>query len=379
VNQVTSDIALGNYSQASKHIADAAGSIHEKLDAMVEYISALKRSKMYDEALKYIDSINLDSVSKFVRCNLAAHRAEILLKRKQYSQAFLLASKICDELLAKFSSKEYGEACAQALFAKGSAAYKLKDARSGREAFEFLRTHFPHTAYSALSFLRESNFFRASGDMAQAIATLKLCKVAEYIPHANYEIALLKLRSTGDFREAIRLMGEIIREYPDADVAMAARVAQGDILRSIGDFDNAQLVYENAQKFPNSPRNANYLSLAVAKCLIAKKNRDSRCLDSAIDILQSLCSTSRDADFRLECVAEYCLALVLKNKYGALEKFAIEFLSALDSSEFKFSGKSRYWMAQISFILRGSFRYFQKDSAVRIGTLLSKYEGMCDD
>jgi tetratricopeptide (TPR) repeat protein len=375
VNQVISDIALGDYAMASGHIDGAACGICEKLDAIVEYVTALKREKMYDEALKYVDSIKLDGATKFAKCSLAAHRAEILLKRKQYSQAFILASKVCDDVMPKLNSKEYIGVCAQAMFTKGSAAYELGDIRAGGEAFESLRANCQNTAYFAMSFFREASFLRRSGDVPGAIAVLELCKMPEYVPHISYKIAMLKFYHDGDFKGAIGLMGEIIRDYPGTDIAVAARVAQGNILRAIGDFSSAQLVYESAQKLPNSSRNADYLSLAIAKCLIAQKNRDIRCLDRAIGVLRDLCAGEQFTDFRLECVAEYCLALKLKNKYGTLEKLAVDIQSHLDGNKFLLAEKARYWLAQIAFILRDSLNYFQADNVVRIRSLVDMCNG----
>jgi predicted negative regulator of RcsB-dependent stress response len=352
MNQVLSDIALNDFEQASIHIHTANGEIYEKLDAIVEYLSALKRRRMYSEALKFIDSMGIKDLTSLARCKFVALKAEFFLKKKQYAQALILSSKICDELLPKLSAKEYAEIHGHALFIKGCAAYKLMDFQTAGEAFNLLRSSFCDTRYSALSFFREAKFLQKSGDVAGAILALESCRDASYLPYIYYEIALLKF-DANLFVEANALLERIIYDYPGSDVAVAARVTQGDILRATGDFANAQLVYEHASKFVSNTRNTNYLSLARAKCLIAQKNYDNCNLDGAIDILENLFSSpSQSVSFRLECAAEYCLALKLQDRCKQLKHFAFDILNNIESSELQLTQKSRYWLVQILFILR---------------------------
>jgi predicted negative regulator of RcsB-dependent stress response len=352
VNQVLSDIALGDFEQASAHIRAANGEIYEKLDAIGEYLSALKRRGMCDEALKYLDSLGFESLTNLVKWKFSALRAEFLLKKKQCAQALVLSSKICDELLPKLSLKEYAEVHSHALFIKGCAAYELRDPQMAGEAFKLLRSNFRDTEYFSLSLFREAKFLQKFGDTAGAISALEACKDTNYLPYARYKIAFLKFDS-GLFAEANELLECIIRDCPDGDIAVAARVTQGDILRMIGDFENAQFMYEHASKFVSNARNANYLSLARAKCLIAQKNRDGRNLDSAIGMLENLYSASdQSASFRLECAAEYCLALKLQGRCEKLKRFAFDVLANVDGSELQLTERSRYWLAQILFILR---------------------------
>jgi predicted negative regulator of RcsB-dependent stress response len=352
INQVLSDIALNNLEQAATHIHAANGEIYEKLDAIVEYLSALKRRRMCDEALRYIDSLGIGNLTHLTRYKFATLKAEFLLKNKQYAQALMLSSKICDELLPKLNAREYAEIHGLALFIKGCAAYQLKDCQTAGEAFKLLRSNFRDARYSALSFFREAKFLQKSGDIAGAILALESCQDAAYFPYVHYRVALLKV-DAGLFAEANALLERIICDYPGSDVAVAARITQGDILRMAGDFANAQLVYEHASKFISNVRNANYLSLALAKCLIAQKNRNSHNMDSAADILENLCaSPGQSVSFRLECAAEYCLALKLQNKGKQLRHFAFDILTSVDNSELQLTKKSRYWLVQILFILR---------------------------
>jgi tetratricopeptide (TPR) repeat protein len=372
VNQVLSDVALGNYEEASAHINSASGGFHEKLDAIVEYLGALKRNKMYDEALKYIDSLKLENVPNSTKYTIAAFKAKILLKKKQCVQALVLASKICDELSSKINSKEYSGICSQALFIKGCAAYKLKDFKIADEAFGALRVNFRNTEYSTFSLFKEAKFLHKSGDLTKAISVLELCEDVKYLPYANYRIALLKFRS-GLVGEATELLEQIIHNYPDAEIAAAARIIQGDILRAMGDFSNAQFMYGHALNFVSNTRDINYLSLVRAKCLIAQKNRDSQCLETAINVLENLYSNpGQSTSFRLECAAEYCLALKLQGKYEKLQEFAFDVLANVDDSGVELTKKSRYWLLQILFILRDAAQYFHGDEK-HIEALFEKY------
>ncbi|MDR2436418.1 MAG: hypothetical protein LBD33_03895 [Puniceicoccales bacterium] len=378
INQVLSDIALNDLEEAAAHIHAANGEVYEKLDAIVEYLSALKHRGMCDEALKCIDSLGIENLTNLTRYKFAALKAEFLLKKKQYAQALILSSEICDELLPRLDAKEYAEIHSHALFTKGCAAYKLKDCQTAGEAFKLLRSNFRDAKYFALSFFREAKFLQKSGDIAGAILALESCQGTSYLPYVHYEIALLKIYA-GLFGEANALLERIICGYPDSDVAVAARVTQGDILRTTGDFANAQLVYEHASKFISNVRNANYLSLAYAKCLIAQKNRDSHNLDSAIDILENLwASHGQSASFRLECAAEYCLALKLQNKCNQLRHFAFDILTNVDNSELQLTKKSRYWLVQILFILHDLGDNSRGDRE-RVEDFLKKYGANLND
>jgi predicted negative regulator of RcsB-dependent stress response len=377
-NQIISDIALGDYDRALAHIEVAGGDVGEKFDAIIEYISALRRDGMCDEALRYLDSLNLANASKLVRCKLAIHRAEILLKKKQYSQAFVLSANVYDTLIAQFNLKQYSKICGQALFINGWAACKLKDAKMAGEAFKLLRTSFQDTEYCALSFFKEAKLLRDMGDMHGAIAALELCKDRKYARLAGYKIALLKFQS-GHLGESIALLEGIVRDDPDDKIAAAARVTQGDILRAAGDFGNAQLIYECAGDAVASVGDWNYLQLARARCLVAQKNRDARYLAEAESVLKNLYfGANLDAAFRLECAAEYCLVLKLEHEFDRLKIFAFDLLASIDGSDIQLTGRSRYWLVQILFILRDSAGHFQSDSGY-IDAMIDRYDDNSDD
>jgi tetratricopeptide (TPR) repeat protein len=376
VNQVLSDTALNDYEGAASHIDSVDGETYGKLEAIVEYLGALKRNGMYDEALKYIDSLKLGGALASARHNLGLFKTEILLKKKQSTQALVLVSKICNELLSKFNSKEYTKMCGKAFFIKGCAAYALSDPKTAAEAFKILRTNFGETKYSSLSFFKEAKFLHKSGDTAGAISTLKLCTNVKYLPYANYEIALLKFHS-GLIGEASELLEQIIRENQDSEVAAAARIAQGDILRAMGDFEDAQLIYEYGLSFVSNVnvRDINYLSLVRAKCLIAQKNRSSQYLDAAVNALENLYSSpGQNTSFRLECVAEYCLTLKLKGEYDKLKSFAFEVLANVDAARVKLTKKAQYWIFQILMILHDSMPYLQGNEGKAIEELFERYK-----
>lgn len=378
VNQVLSDVALNNYEEAALHIKSANGGICEKLDGIVAYLEALKNRKMFSEALKYLDSLRLENAPNLTKYTLAVLRAEILFKKGQCAQALASLSKICAELSRKINAKEYGSIYCKSLFFKGCAAYKLRDCKAAGEAFETLRANFPNTKYFSLSLFREAKFLHKSGDTAKAISALEACVDEKYLPHATYRVALLKFHS-GLIEESNGLLEKIIRDYPEQDIATAARIAQGDILRAMGDFANAQLIYEHGANFVSNMRDINYLSLAQAKCLIAQKNRSSQHLDKAIGILENLyANPSQSVSFRLECAAEYCLALKLQGSWEKLKNFALDILANVDDSGVQLTKKARHWLFQILSILHDSVQNFQGDGEV-IEAIFRKQNMGADD
>jgi hypothetical protein len=169
--------------------------------------------------------------------------------------------------------------------------------------------------------------------LANRVSVLKLCKDVKSLPYANSRILLLNFHSDL-VGEATRLLEQMIHNDPKAEVAVAGRIVQGDMLHAMSDFNNAQLAHEYPLNFVSNAADLRHLSLFRVKRLTA--------LQTAISVLENRCSNSaQSTSFRGEYAAEYCLALKLHGKYGNLSKFVFDLLAKVDDSGVELTKISR--------------------------------------
>lgn len=356
-NQVLSDLFLQDFERAKEHLSQISGYPPKKCEAIIQYLSALKENQLHIEALKYIDSIDLDEVPKLFKLRLILYKSKILYANKQYAQAMLFASKVCNLLTSRnipINNENLVDIISNALFIKGCSALSLQDAKLADETFKQLRISFEQTKWSSLSFIKEAKFFSKLGNYDKAISLLQKCKDDKYIPYAQYKIAEI-MCAMGRFTEALKLFEDIVQNYRDSEFKNLARIAEGDTLRMLGKFADAQIIYERMLGKVNDEEQVKYLSLARAKCLLAQNCRNSSALDRAIIALEKLyASHCQDIALWTEIVSEYCLALKLKNNYGMLQTIALTTLKNISKNERPLPKNAIHWVLQILFLLRDS-------------------------
>lgn len=173
-----------------------------------------------------------------------------------------------------------GEIASAAGLLKGRAQFALGQETAALETLSALRTAHPRSDAAVYSFLAESAHFEGQGNIVAA--QLRLNELinnpdyarSDYLPYALFQTALLSERLGGDdnLKAAIRRIEDLVN-IPSAaaqDLVFRARLKQGDLLRRLNQFPQAQQAYEELiNKFPQRP-DVVLAHLSLAECLNAR-------------------------------------------------------------------------------------------------------------
>jgi outer membrane protein assembly factor BamD (BamD/ComL family) len=173
-------------------------------------------------------------------------------------------------------------------------------------------------------------------------------------PYALYFAALqAEARGDANLAEANNLLDRLVVKYPQSDLVFAARLKQGDLLRKLGQFPQAQQTYETlVNTFATSP-DVVLAQLALAETHNAQAARDPAHWERALVLLEHLRDrVDAPTDVRIE--AGFNLGLVLKQR-GELEKAAVVWWRDVVSAfllepnartRFGEKAKGAFWMAK---------------------------------
>ena len=149
---------------------------------------------------------------------------------------------------------------AQTLLLKGEILFKNGDTDRGTQVMNDLRSRFPNRRASVLSYLFEARYFAGrdlTGQAQQRLVNLAdRFPESDYAPLALFEAAIIaESRGTPEsVSESIRFLESIVNRFPDHQLAIHARLKEGEILRSVGDFSSARLLFQNtANRYSNHP------------------------------------------------------------------------------------------------------------------------------
>jgi len=113
---------------------------------------------------------------------------------------------------------------------------------------------------------------------------------ATYAPYARYQAALQAERRGQDanLEEANKLIEQLVTRYPQSPLVFYARLKQGDLLRKLNQFAQAQQVYESLLN--NYPQHADLLlaQLALAECHNAQSMNDAAHANRALVLFEQL-------------------------------------------------------------------------------------------
>jgi tetratricopeptide (TPR) repeat protein len=173
-------------------------------------------------------------------------------------------------------------------------------------------------------------------------------------PYALYYAALqAEARGDANLPEANNLLEKLVQKYPQSELVFAARLKQGDLLRKLGQFPQAQQAYEALVNAYSTSPDVVLAQLALAETHNAQAARDRSHLDRAMVLLEHLRDrVDAPTDVRIE--AGFNLGIVLKQR-GEPDKAAVVWWRDVVSAfllEPELRGqltqrpKARYWMAR---------------------------------
>ncbi len=214
-----------------------------------------------------------------LRARMAWLQARLAFETGQFRETLSLVDKVVQES-AGLDPILRGEIASAGGLLKGRAQFALGQETSALETLKGLRATYPRSDAAVYSFLAESSHFEGQGNIVTA--QLRLNELinnpdyarSDYLPYALFQTALLSEQLGGDdnLKAAIRRIEDLVN-IPTAaaqDLLFRARLKQGDLLRRLNQFPQAQQAYEELiNKFPQRP-DVVLAHLSLAECLNAR-------------------------------------------------------------------------------------------------------------
>ena len=245
---------------------------------------------------------------------------------------------------------------------RAQAYFELKRDAEAEGALEKLRSAFPTSESAVYSYIVEADRMVQQDKVVDAQRLLQ--KLADdfpdnttYAPYALYQAALQaeRLGTDKNLSDAYKLLSTLVNnpKYASSELIFPARMRQGDLLRELNQFPQAQQVYEylvNNTAFTKNPDDAILAQLALAECHEAQSANNPSHADSATRIFEDLVERmDAPADVRVE--AGYNLGKILSRTDGTKAQ-AVWWGDVVDAFLVKPGGpqglgpKGRWWIAR---------------------------------
>lgn len=336
-------------------------------------INALKNQGQIDRAFSLIRQLRLPAFPETIALDLKLRLiwldAQLSLETGNPDEALPLI----DSLLTLIQSsnpetldpKQADLIASYALLLKSQALFQLNKEEEAFNTITMLRKKYPESKSTMLSYLTEARYYSSINNPTKAqqdlIDLADNFPNSEYAPMALYEAAhnaeSRSLKNT--YQEALAILERLISTYPNNPLTYNARFKQADILRKLGNFSDAQLIYENILKQePNHPEK--YVTkLAFIDCRLAQTSDNSFSLpEIASEYYQifdlPILSTNLRAEAGFKSGFAYIKATQLEK---AKETFwmAISTLLISPNSNTLLQEKGKYWIARSIFELGSLF------------------------
>ncbi|WP_197456840.1 tetratricopeptide repeat protein [Cephaloticoccus primus] len=189
-------------------------------------------------------------------------------------------------------ARELRSSCA---LLKAETLFSLGRRADAVELLQQVRTEFSRSNAAVYSLIVEAGYYAGQGQTVEAQQLYT--KLADdfpdnavYAPYARYQAALQAERRGQDanLEEANKLIEQMVTRYPNSPLVFYARLKQGDLLRKLNQFPQAQQVYESLVN--NYPTHADVLlaQLALAECHNAQSMSDPAHADRALVLFEQL-------------------------------------------------------------------------------------------
>ena len=270
--------------------------------------------------------------------------------------------KLVDEmapLLAGLSAPLRDEIASTAALARAEAAFALGRETEALTTLQKVRVDFPKAEAAVQSYLVEAGYYSRPPQDKPVEAQKLLTRLADEFPrsdlapYALYQAALQAERRGQDvnYKEANRLIEDLVTKYPQSDLVFPARLKQGDLWRNLNDLPAAQRAYEDLLNKPASQENLILAQLALAQCHNAQSSGDATHFARAQTLFEHLRDRA-DASVDVRVEAGYNLGELWvrrDDKAKAIEvwwndvvhPFLLEPKRAAE-----LESKGRYWMAR---------------------------------
>jgi outer membrane protein assembly factor BamD (BamD/ComL family) len=203
---------------------------------------------------------------------------------------------------------------------RAQAHFELGRDAAAEDTLRRLRADYPVSDAAVYSFIVEADRYAQQDKVVDAERLLtKLADdfpASPYAPYALYQAALQaeRLGTDANLKEAYKFLENLVTNprYASSDLIFLARMRQGDLLRELNQFPQAQQVYESLVNNPAASQNPDTIlaQLALAECHNAQSSNSPVHADSAERIFEDLVDrVDAPADVRVE--AGYNLGVIL--------------------------------------------------------------------
>lgn len=309
-----------------------------------------------------------DRVSRLLAAGTDAALPAELRARMAWLQAQLSAKaghpdqtlKLVDALAASLDgvpAQLKTEIAGSGALLRAEAYFALKKDAEALAIIAQLRKDFPRSDAAMYSYFDEAEHY-ARQDKAVEAQQL-LTKLADdfpdnaYAPFALFQAALQAERRGQDtnLKEANKLIEGLITRYPTSELVFSARLKQGDLLRKLNQFPQAQRVYEElVNKYSQRP-DVVLAQLALAECHNAQSASEPLHLENA-QVLFEHVRDRVDAPLEARVEAGFNLGYLLTRRGATAKAETVwwrdvvqEFLLKDDVAA-RLGDRGRYWMAR---------------------------------
>ena len=292
-----------------------------------------------------------------LRARMAWLQARLSLEAGQPEQTLRLVDAL-PPAMEGVAPELKGEIASNGALLKGEASFKLGREKAALDLLAKLREDFPDSDSAVYSYIYEAEY-NAQQDKTVEAQQL-LTKLADrfpnnlYAPYALYLAALQAERrgQEATLKEANRLIEDLVRKYPQSALVFYARLKQGDLLRTLGQYPQAQQVYESLVNNFAQHKDVILAQLALAECHHAQAAGDPAHAESATVLFEHL-RDRIDAPVDVRVEAGFNLGYLYARRGDAAraeevwwKDVAYEFLVKDPALAAQLGANGRYWMAR---------------------------------
>ncbi len=368
--RVTSEIETGRLERAAAYLdATEFGSGIRPVDrwrAEWNLISRMKESGGVGLAFTRIQELlsgsKLFEIPPELQVRLMWLEAQLSLEANEPEKTPAMVAQILTAL-ARVPDSEIGtgqreQIISHSLLLHGRAFFALEREDEGLRIFEELRSIYPDSRPSILSYAFEARHHSAMNHLAKA--QQRFIALADEFPESEYAgIALWEAAEIASQRdqkeEAGRILQDLVEHYPEHELIFYARLRQGDLSRELDDFATAQSLYESLiNHFFDHPERFR-AEISLADCFLAQSGMNPGRLGDAVAILERLVDLPNiPLDLRLEAGYKWGFALgKMDRSPRAQEAYWLvldRFLRGKRGSD-ETGARGRYWLARSIFDL----------------------------
>jgi len=325
--QVESDIrtgALGTAVTAMDDLArDPGFDAQDRWEAEWNLARALEIHGDTAAAYGRVNRLLVDStpgnLSPYLQARMAWLQARLSYDAKKYDETLRLVDGLA-RMTEGLPPEVATDIASTGDLLRAQANFALGRDPAAEATLKRLRADFPRSDAAVYSYIVEAD--RAAQQDKVIDAERLLTKLADdfpaspYAPYALYQAALQaeRLGTDTNLKEAYKFLETLVTNpaYAKSELIFPARMRQGDLLRELNQFPQAQQVYELLVNNPAADANRDTIlaQLALAECHNAQSANSAAHADSAQRIFQDLVErVDAPPDVRVE--AGYNLGVIL--------------------------------------------------------------------